>query len=1053
MKKTILFFSLFLMTTSLLFAQDLSVSGTVSDSSGEVLPGVSIIIKGTNSGTSTDFDGNYSINASKGDVLVFSFLGFHSKDVTVTGANHNVSLDEDTSQLDEVVITAFGIKKKEKTLGFAVQQVNADDLDMSGQNSGIEALQGRVAGLRINRTSGSAGGGVDMMIRGLSSIDPSRSNQPLIVVDGVAINNDTFTGNVLPSSGSNAVNSSEQFGFSSRGSDINPDDIESYSVLKGAAASALYGVRASNGAIIITTKKGKLGKPKFRISTSSTFRNVVTTPDLQTTYREGHRTSKRPGVTIDPSATNNDGYNRFSWAFYSWGVPYTDDSFEQADGTITDLSNDKFYSPYDLFQTAMNNKVNFNVSGADDKFDYFFSLGNNKDNGILPNTSYNKTSLRIKGGYKMSDKLTMSSSMAFTNSGGARANGGDKSVFSSMSYWSATFPINDYQNKDGSQKNYTPGYIDNPRYFLETSNLKDDVNRWVANAKLSWDPLEAINVSFNTQIDNYSDVRNRFVPADLDTGTQVGGFIVNENINYTGFESTLLATYTKYITEDLEAKFMIGNQVSQFERSYAFIRGEGLNVPGINELGNTTNKFAGTSVRLGRNVGLFGDFRLAYKDQLFLTVTGRNDWESTLPLNSNTVFYPSYSLSYLFHNLFEENDIFTFGKFRTSWAAVGKGPKGGSVGHYSYSDSSFPFGGTGGYVSGILAGDVNLKPELSKSFEIGTDLRFFNNKVKLDYSYYKIKVEDQIFKVAASQSSGLSSYLRNAGDFATWGHEFLLSANIINNDDFSWETTLNYATNGGEITSLPDDMKEVIFFSDRITNKAKVGDPIGTLYGWKFQTINGERYVNSDGKWVITGDKNDGYFYENDNEMVIVGNAFPDYIATLGERLTYKGLGLNVLLEYKKGGDIYDKGMRNSIRNGNLLETEFRDETRVLEGVMDDGSGGYTANTQETMISANNYYRDWNNYNSSSEVLLQDGSWLKIRSIGLSYDFGKLLQKAVKIDRFSISASANNILLWTPFKGYDPEGNYFSAGSNIYGYNGLSVPLSRGYSLGLNIEF
>lgn len=1052
MKKTILFFFLFVMSTSMLFAQ-MSVSGSVSDSSGEPLPGVSILIKGTNNGTSSDFDGNYAINASKGDVLVFSFLGFKAKEVTVSGAKHNVSLNEDTSQLDEVVITAFGIKKKEKTLGFAVQQVNADDLNMSGQNSGIEALQGRVAGLRINRTSGSAGGGVDMMIRGLSSIDPGRSNQPLIVVDGVAINNDTFTGNVLPSAGSNAVNSSEQFGFSSRGSDINPDDIESYNVLKGAAATALYGVRAANGAIIITTKKGKFGKPKFRVSTSSTFRNVVTTPELQTTYREGHRTSRRPGVTIDPSATNNDGYNRFSWAFYSWGVPYTDNEFVQSDGTITDLSNDKFYNPYDLFQTAMNNQVNFNVSGADEKFDYFFSLGNNRDNGILPNTSYNKTSLRLKGGYKFSDKMTLSSSMAFTNSGGSRANGGDKSVFSSLSYWSATFPINDYLNKDGSQKNYTPFWIDNPRYFLETSNLKDDVNRWVANAKLTWDPSDWINVSYNAQIDNYSDRRNRFVPADLDTGTQVGGFIVNENINFTGFESTLLSTFTKNITEDLEATLTLGNQVSQTERNYAYIRGEGLNVPGINEFGNTTNKFAGTSVLQRRNVGLFGDFRLGYKDQLFLTVTGRNDWVSTLPKENNSVFYPSYSLSYLFHKLFEANDMFTFGKFRTSYAEVGKGPRQGTIGHYYYSDSSFPFGGTGGYISGTSAGDVNLKPERSKSFEIGTDLRFFNNKVRFDYSYYKTKVIDQIFRVAAPLSSGLSGYTRNAGDYETWGHEFLLSAFPVKNDDFSWESTLNFSTNGGEITSLPDDIDEVVFFSDRITNKAKLGDPIGTLYGWKFQTIDGQRYVNSDGKWVITGDKNDGYFYENENEMVIVGNAFPDYIATLGNRLTFKGLSFNFLFEYKKGGDIYDKGMRNSIRNGNLKETEFRDKLRVLEGVMDDGNGGYITNTQELMINADGYYRDWNNYNSASEVLLQDGSWLKIRSIGLSYDFGKQLSKVVKIDRFTVSASANNLLLWTPFKGYDPEGNYFSAGSNIYGYNGLSVPLSRGYSIGLNVEF
>ena len=1056
MKKTILFFSLFVMATSMLFSQKMSVSGTVSDSSGSPLPGVSILIQGTNNGTSSDFDGNYKINATKGDVLVFSFLGYKTQNVTVSGQAHNVSLVDDTSQLDEVIITAFGIKKEAKSLGYSVQQVKAEDLSLAGQNNSLEALQGKVAGLRINRTSGSAGGGVDMLIRGVTSVDPSRNNQPLIVVDGMILNNDTFAGNVLPSAGSNAVNSSEQFGFSNRAGDINPDDIESYSVLKGAAATALYGIEASNGAIVITTKKGTKGKAKITFSTATTFRNVVTTPDLQKKFREGHKTSRRPGVTIDPNS--DDGYNRYSWAFYSWGVPFSDDKFEHFDGDgnlvhTTDLSRDMFYSPYDMFQTGINIQTNASISGADEKINYFLSLGNSNDSGILPNTNYGKKTMRFKGGYKVKDNLSIKSSVSYANSGGARANGGDKSVFSSLSYWSSTFPINDYLTKDGKQKNYTPGWIDHPRYFLETSNLKDNVNRWVGNASVVWDPMDWMNITYTAQVDNYSDQRNRFVPADLDVGTQVGGFVIEQAINFTGLESNLLVTFDKKITENLEASLLVGHSAKDSKRINFYTRGEGLNVPGINDLSNTANLFSGKGVSQRRSVGVFGDFKLAYKNQLFLSVTGRNDWLSDLPAENRSFFYPSASFSWVFSELFKSNDFLSFGKLRSSWAQVGKGPGAGKVGHYYYPDASFPFSGTGGYYSGTHSGDLNLKPETLDSYEIGFDLRFLQNRINLDYSYYRGVVTDQIFTVGSAYSSGLSGVLRNAGSYETWGHEFLLGARIIDNDNFKWKTNFNFSTNTGKITDLPDDLEEIVFYDDYITNKAKEGDALGTLYGWKFQTIDGERYVNEDGKWVITGSENEGYYYEGENQKVIVGNAFPDFVTSFSNSLNYKGFGFDFLLEWKKGGDIYDKGFRNALRNGNLLETEFRDQTRILDGVMDDGSGNFIKNTQETMISANNYYRDSDNYNIASEVILQDGSWLKLRSIGFNYEFGKSLFDQINIDRLSLSLNANNILLWTPFKGYDPEGNYFSAGSNIYGYNGLSVPLSRSYSLGIKVQF
>lgn len=1036
MKRLLLTMSLLLCCT-MVFSQ--TITGTVTDSQGTPLPGVSIVVDQTAKGTSTDFDGNYTINATPSQVLVFTYVGMKTLKKSV-GSNSviDVILTEDAQSLDEVVITAFGMKKDERSLGYSVTQLEAKDVEIVGETNALASLQGRVSGVQVSRTSGSSGGGVDILIRGVTSVDPSRNNQPLIIVDGIAYNNDTFSGNVLPSSGSNSPSSSEQFSFSNRAGDINPEDIESYSVLKGAAATALYGVRAANGAIIITTKKGKKGKAQVNISASTSLRDVRKTPDAQTTYREGF--GQLPRTLYSPNS--DTGFNRVQDAtsFYSWGPKYSDDFATLNDGTIIDLTDDKYYSPYDLFKTGVNKDVNFNISGADDKFNYYFSLGKNEDEGILPNTDYSKTTFRLKGGYQITDNFKMDASIAYTRSGGKRATSGDKSVMSSLYYYSGTFPINDYVNPDGSERDYSFGIIDNPRYLMEKSALTDDVNRWVGNTIFNWTPKEWLTINYSAQIDNYSDLRNRFVPPDVDAGAAVGGFIVNQNINYTGIESNFLATVTKDWSEDFITELTIGNQVSDTKRIYSDIRGETLNIDGLNDLTNTLNTFATKTITQLRNVGIFGEFKATYKNALFLTVTGRNDWVSTLPKGNRSFFYPSVSMAYDLASLVENKNILSFGKIRASWAEVGKAPLFGQIGDYFISDADFPFGGQGGYTTDITKGDPNIVPEKTQSYEIGADLRFFNNRIRLDYAYYKSRVKDQIFAVSTANSSGVSSYVRNAGDFETFGHELLISGDIIRNKSLNWEVTINWNTNEGEVLDIPDDVESVIFADSGftgITSEIREGDKMGNLYGYKWKYINGERLIGDDGFPII-----------DTSEKVVVGNAFPDFTASIGNNLSYKNISLNFLLEWKKGGDLYDAGLRNSIRNGNPKSTEFRYENTVLDGVYENGS----PNTTEVLIDEN-YYRNSNVYNRAAEVIVQDASWVKLRNVGLTYSFGRELLETLKINRLSISASAQNILVWTPFDGYDPEGNQYSAGSNVYGFTGLNIPLSQSYSLGLNIGF
>ena len=484
--------------------------------------------------------------------------------------------------------------------------------------------------------------------------------------------------------------------------------------------------------------------------------------------------------------------------------------------------------------------------------------------------------------------------------------------------------------------------------------------------------------------------------------------------------------------------------MSDTKRSYNQSRGEGLNVPGINEIGNTTNFFIDNSIEQLRNMGVFGELKLAYDDKLFLTLTGRNDWLSTLPKENRSFFYPSVSVAYDITDVFGENDILSFGKIRASWAEVGKGPGFGDVGQYFIVDGDFPFGGTGGYRRSTLLGDFDIKPEKNLSNEYGLDLRLFNNKIRFDYAYFNTRVKDQIFTVGTAFSSGLSGITRNAGDFEIFGHELLMSAKLINTPKFSWEVILNWSTSEGNVLDIPEDIESIIFADSGfagVTSEIREGDKMGTMYGWKWRYENGQRYIDSNGKPEI-----------DFSERQIVGNAFPDFISSIGNNLKWKGLGFNFLLEYKKGGDLYDSGLRNSIRNGNHILTEIRNQDVVLEGVMDDGNGGFVTNTTPGFLDQN-YYRSSTDYNRASEVLVQDASWVKLRNIGFTYDLDKSLLSTINVDRVSLNLSANNILLWTPFDGFDPEGNQYSAGSNVYGFTGLSVPISESYSFGINIGF
>lgn len=1032
MRKKYLMLILFFLGIITSYSQNTTVKGKVTDAQGLPLPGANVTLKGSKSTVATDMDGNYQIQASKGASLIFSFLGFTNQELTVSGAIVNASLKEDSNnKLDEVVVTAMGIKNKTKSLGYANQTIKAADIERPGQLNALQALQGSISGVTISKTSGEAGGGVDILIRGVSSLSTGSNNQPLIVIDGNPVNNSTISGNVLSSANNSSPGSNEQFGFSNRSIDINPNDIESYTVLKGAGATALYGILAGNGVIIITTKKGKEGKTKVNISSSVTMSEVNKYPELQSQWREGSGLAPRVLSMAANTATGISFYPGFTSGFQTNGPAYSSSD----DATI------KFRHFYkDFFKTGINTTNNISLSGGTEKMNYYVSASTSKDEGIVPNTAYARKTLKFNGGYQLADNLKLGTSVSYANSGGMRANTGDKSIMSSLSYWSPSIDINDYLTPTGGEKDWTSGTIDQPVYFAKTSNLEDNVDRWIASADLNWQAKSWLNITYRGSVDNYSETRNRYAGADLDPGSPVNGFIVNEKINFKGLNSDLLISATKKFG-DFNTSAMIGNQIFETNSDYGLTRGEGLLLPKFNNIANTINKYAVQTNEVVRTVGYFTELKADYKERIFIAATGRRDYASTLPTANRAFNYFSSNLAFVFHDLIDkEGSILSFGKLRGSWAQVGKIPPFGT-GRYSYPDT--PFNGVGGVSIGTVDVDPNIKAEIVTTTEIGTDLRFFHDRIRLEYTYFDRKSDGQILKVTLPQSTSLTGTWTNSGSLKTTGHELTLAADIIKTKDVKWTAIANFTAYETEVLALPFDNIDFAYNGGAdIYSRIKVGDAAGSLYGRTWTYVNGQRLIGTNGLPVIAKDGNGAVLYTK------VGNAFPDYVLTLNNNFKYKNWDLAFLFEYKKGGEGFDPAERNGIRNGILKMTEDRNHTQVLEGVKADG----TANDIPVTIDGNSYYRN-TIINQASEILIQDTSWLKLRNVSLTYNLSTEIASKLKLSNASLSVSGNNFLLWTPFRGFDPEGQQFGSGSNVYGFSGLNIPLTQSYSLGLNIGF
>jgi outer membrane receptor protein involved in Fe transport len=621
---------------------------------------------------------------------------------------------------------------------------------------------------------------------------------------------------------------------------------------------------------------------------------------------------------------------------------------------------------------------------------------------------------------------------------------------SSLSYWTSSNDVNDYLFPNGDQKNYsgfksnpTSGFIDNPRYFAENSTLEDDVNRIIGNVGLSYSFTDWLSLDYKFGADYYSDARERFVPPNLDVGTQVNGFLVKEQINYKQLNSNLYLRANRNFTDKLIGSLTVGNQITDINSERVNTRGEGLNIDDFRSLANTTNIFTSESGIQRRLVGAFADAKLEYDGTYFLTVTGRNDWSSTLPEDNRSFFYPSASLGYVFTETLglSNNDFLPFGKLRFSWAKVGKDAPAYSVGQYFRGASDFPFGGVGGFSKDTHAGDSDLKPEITTSYEVGTDLRFFNNRMRLDLTYFNQTSKNQIVGFPVSNPSGLSRFTTNAGEIKSEGVEVLLNGTPIEQSDFSWDVSVNWSTVASEVTEMPEGL-DVIEFANSgfpgVVNRIQEGGEMGDLYGHTFEyDDNGNLLIAEDGLPTIQTDT-----------LVKVGNARPDWEGGITNTFNYKNLSLSFLLEVRMGADAYDSGQRNSIRNGITEITKWRNDEVIFKGVNSDGSVNdipYRMNQ--------GFYRSSTRFNRASEVLVQDASWIRLRNARISYRLPSNLVQQLPLQSASFSVIGRNLFLNTPFRGFDPEGQQYAAGSNTYGFTGLNIPPTRSLSFSMNLKF
>ncbi|WP_346883552.1 SusC/RagA family TonB-linked outer membrane protein [uncultured Algibacter sp.] len=1022
----------FLLSGGAINAQSKIVSGTISDENGIPLPGANIILKGTHIGASTDFDGSYAINLNQDGVLMFSMIGFTTQEIASSGQTTiNVILIEEIESLNEVVVTALGIKREAKSLGYATQTISGNDLVATREPNVTNSLSGKVAGLQVIRSSNGPAGSSKIVLRGNNSL--SGDNQPLIVVDGVPMDN--FTG----AANNDFFNPSPDLGNGL--GDLNSEDIESLSVLKGAAAAALYGTRAGNGAILITTKTGK-GQKGLGITYSGTTsaESIFMSPDLQSSFGQG-----------------NDGlYNNQSGS--SWGPKIEGQIVERPNG-LSDVPLQAYDNLSSFFRTGTSQEHSLSFQQqVSTKSSIYSSIKHSDIESMIPEVSLEKLNVTARSISKFGKDDNWQTDVKFqylniiANNrpvGGDRTN--NSNFFATMYLLPRSLNINDYrvsEDEFGDMIWYTEdglGGAVNPFFAVNNQSSFDKRNRFLFNGAIKNQINDWLRAEVKAGVDLYStsNEERRYSGGPLKpTGSFSLGKINFVERNF----STLITASKKDVFGKLGGTINLGGNLMHRENSFINSQAEDLVVPDLFSINNAVNR-PNINEGLGRKKinSLFGTFQLSYDDVVYLDFTGRNDWSSALSKENRSFFYPSVSTSIVLSellNLDSEKSKVSFLKLRGSYAEVGNDldefrlVNTFGVGLDPNGDLTSTTGNT------LLNPDI--KSELIKSWEVGFDARLFNNRVGINLTYYKSNATNQLINIPLDPLSGFNNQIINAGDIENKGLEILANVRAIETKGFTWDFTLNYSKNENTVNALSGDVTQFRLGGfDNVEILAVAGAPYGEIYGTKFARVEDQQSPDF-GKIIVDTDGIPTAF--NDGESVRLGNQQPDALVGFSNTFSYKNVSFSFLIDARIGGEIFS-GSNVALQSaGTAASTVVNGERPdiIFDGVVDDGSGGFTQNT--VAVAPELYYQAINNRTGNlgiTENNIYDATNVRLRSAQVNYSFSDKSLSKTPFNKLKLGLSANNIwMISSHLNGIDPESVY-ATGTNAVGFENLSSPTSR----------
>ncbi|WP_163715222.1 SusC/RagA family TonB-linked outer membrane protein [Mangrovibacterium lignilyticum] len=1021
MKKRLIFLFLSCLVAVMATAQDRTISGFVQEkATQDPLPGVTVQEKGTTNGTITDIDGKFTIAVKPGAVLLISFIGMDSQEIAVGNAtNLQIQLEPSMEQVNEVVVTAMGIKKETKALGYAVQEVKGAELVKVKEPNLVNSLNGKIAGVNVTNSGGAPGSSSQIIIRGGTSL--TGDNQPLFVVDGIPVDNSAVGGD----SGTGGLSATSTY-TANRGMDLNSDDIESISVLKGPAAAALYGLKAAAGAVIITTKKGKSGVPEVTVSSKVRLDVVNRYPEQQTMYGQGNG-----GVSDTGTAS-------------SWGAAVSGQTYDNMK---------------EFFEPAWSYDVTGSVSGGNENGTYFISMNRSDQNGIVPTTDYSKNSFRFNGEQKkgwftigMNTNYVYSQTTKTLTGDGLYGSSGSGAMIS-LYNWPVNNNMQNWQ-QGGNRVPLLPDAdpsedVDNPYWTVNKNPITDDLHRFIGSGYATIDPTDWLTATYRLGVDHYNmSTRSIVYPGSAVADPYDAGVVTETQRENNILTSNFTISATKKVS-DFNLGLMLGHNYEQTtyyrnKQQAIGLLSDFISINNADEDNKSFSNYRSTK----RLYSIFGEFSADYKGIAYLSVTGRNDWSSTLAPENRSFFYPSVSGSFIVSQFFSDElkETLSFAKLRASWSQVGKDAPVYQTA--TYLDPPVSSIG-GGYKNSYTGGNPNLKPETTESTEYGLDMRFLKGRIGVDFTYYDTRSKDQIISPRVSMATGYIFQYVNFGTVINKGVEVTLTGKPLQSKNWRWDTALNISHNNGTVTDLPDGIT-LLYVTDVQIGPAKSA----SIGEGDFLGLTGQRWQTDDAGTLIL-DSDTGQPITSTDATNIVGNREPDLLLGLNNSITYKNWNLSFLFDIRRGGDVYNATEYAMVYSGTSKETEKRGQTQEFSGVTVDSNTGEYVDVTSTVELSQDYYQ--NTYTADASHFITSVNWVRLRSASLTYSLPKsFCQKLGFVKSADLSLSGTNLLLVTNYDGMDPEvsaggSGVLGAGSTAIDYAG--VPATSSVAFGVNIKF